>query len=262
MTTQDDYIKKSVFPGELPQKEGVFWGQDPGFSAFESHYLELRRSEERLYTDEQVSKLPYLQQHVHTNEWMMRGRSAGRVLKYFRSQNLGPVLDLGCGNGWFSNQLSEAGMQVVGMDVNKAELIQAARLFRTPDLCFVYGDIFQEEIPNAYFDAVTLNASVQYFGDLKKLFDRLLGLLKPGGEIHLIDSPFYTPEQVKAARQRTEAYYTKAGFPVMAKFYFHHSYSELSDYHYQILHDPRKNGLFKRLVRHFDIPFPWIKIIH
>ena len=42
-------------------------------SNFEEIYIALRKSENRIYTDEQVSKLPFIgPEHIHYDEWQAR----------------------------------------------------------------------------------------------------------------------------------------------------------------------------------------------
>lgn len=100
---------------------------------FSTIYLDVRDKEERLYTDEVTAQLPYVSKsQPYYKEWNMRQKSTKRVKSYLikKSRPL-KILDLGCGNGWFSNQLSEIpNTEVYGIDVNDVELEQAARLFK------------------------------------------------------------------------------------------------------------------------------------
>jgi ubiquinone/menaquinone biosynthesis C-methylase UbiE len=250
------------FPGILPSEEGVFMAmKNPVLSTFESQYLKVRAVEKRLYSDEEVMGLPVLKNHVHQHEWKMRHRSAKRVLQYFRKSSAELLLDLGCGNGWFSHALAkDSPLIVTAMDVNLMELKQAARLFQRSNLQFVYADIFNLDIPLDFFDAVTLNASVQYFPKLSALMKRLFQILKPTGEIHIIDTPFYFPEELDRARKRTWDYYSGIGFPEMASHYFHHTLEELEPYNHEVLYKPSGRSVILKRLGKADIPFPWIKI--
>lgn len=117
-------------------------------------------------------------------------------------------MDIGCGNGWFSNILSKIeNSKVGGLDINPIELEQADRVFKKENLQFYYGDIFQIKEFEKQFDAITLNACVQYFPNFKLLLDKLKSFSTPGGEIHIIDSPFYKNEEISNAKERTYKYF-------------------------------------------------------
>lgn len=230
---------------------------------FESFYLGLRKSEKRLLSDEEVANLPILKNSQHTKEWEKRAGSAKRLTTYFSNIKSGNILDLGCGNGWFTALLAQnKNLEVVGMDVNLDELKQAARIFQKTNLNFLYGDVFQIQFPEKSFDYITVNAVIQYFEDLCLLINRLLDLLKPGGEIHFIDSPFYKQDELTAAKSRTVEYYNGMGFPEMSKYYFHHSWNEISIFDPVVLYEYKSKGKILRLFKNPDMPFPWIKIIN
>ncbi|MEL6559559.1 MAG: class I SAM-dependent methyltransferase, partial [Bacteroidota bacterium] len=159
--------------------------------------------------------------------------------------------------GWFTNLLAEIpGTEVIGVDVNDLELEQAARVFKKSNLLFVYADIFSPEADALKeFDIITLNSCIQYFDDFKKITDLLQLKLKKGGELHIIDSPFYHQDDIAAARNRTNEYFDQLGYPEMAKNYFHHSWTDVSDFH--SLYDPKKSKI-KKLFGVADTPFHWL----
>jgi len=228
---------------------------------FETTYIQLREKENRIHDDQTIAELPYPKNVELVKEWQMRARSAERVLKYFQNRVGESLLDLGCGNGWFTSLLTKDGkMKLFGMDINMLELKQAARIFHGENLKFLFADIFEVHLPEKEFDFITLNASVQYFEDFEKLIHRLFDLLKGHGEIHIIDSPFYKQSEIEDARNRTHKYYEEMGFEKMADFYFHHSYEDLRTFKYEVLYQPAKVNLFSKLFRKPDIPFPWIRI--
>ena len=207
---------------------------DPApFAAREALYLAVRAREGRLYSDAEVRLLPYVPaSHPLDAEWRVRQRSGERLRRHLsrRGRPL-RVLDLGCGNGWLAHSLTQTGHTVAAVDLNRTELEQGARVFGTkPDLQFLYADVFEARLPLTDLDAVVVAAAVQYFPDVRALLERLLTLLRPGGEIHLLDSPFYTPRTVAAARDRTRAYYAELGFAEMTAGYYHHLSREIATF--------------------------------
>ena len=225
---------------------------------FEQEYLALRGKEGRLYSDKELQQLPLISETHHLKkEWRIRAGSCKRLANYFLRQNKPlRILEIGCGNGWFSNQLAGIrNVQVVGMDINKMELEQAKRVFTKANLHFIYGDI-RTSIFKEKFDVIIFAASFQYFKPVGEILDVCLEQLKEAGEIHLVDTPFYALEDGIYAKERSEKYFNSSGAPAMKGYYFHHTMEDLGPYKYKILFNPK--SLFNKL---FKInPFPWICI--
>jgi ubiquinone/menaquinone biosynthesis C-methylase UbiE len=230
---------------------------------FEENYLLVRQKEDRLYTDEQVKRLPEIEQsHPHYKEWRIRAGSCNRLIQHLsdKKRKLN-ILDVGCGNGWLCHHLSKIpGGEVAGIDINKTELEQAKRVFDSmEDLEFFYGEIIDEGIRNEKFDAIIFAASIQYFPSLDQILPLALELLNPEGEIHILDSHFYKPSELEMARKRTFDYYQSIQFPEMSKHYFHHCLDELKPYNYKMVYNP--DLIINRLIKNKN-PFHWICVSH
>ena len=236
---------------------------------FEKLYLELRKKEHRIYTDEEVAALPDIAaSHPLAAEWQLRKLSCQRLVNYIQKKQSSEaagkklkILEIGCGNGWLSYQLSKMpGCSVTGTDINFTELQQGAAVFQDQsNLHFIYSHPRSEIFEKNQFDIIVFAASIQYFPALKEIINSALQLLKEDGEIHILDSHFYPESGLKAARQRSLLYFEAAGFPAMADWYFHHCWEELTRFNYSVLHDPA--GFFNRWVKSKN-PFPWIRIKH
>src|SRR5258706_8543380 len=227
-------------------------------------YFRMRENEGRLYSDDIVAHLPSVTNgHPLTNEWCARSTSASRLTRYL-SRQAKPlaILELGCGNGWFSNLLSKSGHRVIGVDQNLYELKQAARVFSSNlNVSFLDVNIFCAPFSPETFDTILLASVIQYFPDLPALLNVLFQYLKPQGEIHIIDSPLYTSEEIQNAIQRSGQYHSSLAFREMAEQYFHHCVEDLNLFDAKWLYRPRPRILrWKRLLRSFDSPFPWIVI--
>lgn len=225
---------------------------------FEQDYLAIRKKENRLLPDQEVLQLPALPKgHQYHKEWALRQNSLNRFLKYLIKQNVtAPILDIGCGNGWFTAILHQVTrQQVIGVDINQEELRQASRLFQDKRLIFCHADILKPHFRDAQFSMITLNAASQYFPSLPALLQRLGKLLVPDGEIHLIDSPFYKESAAIDARERSAQYYSSLGHESFASQYFARSWEELEGFHYEVKYRPGFLG--KKLGRS---PFPWVLI--
>jgi ubiquinone/menaquinone biosynthesis C-methylase UbiE len=162
--------------------------------AFEADYLSLRKKEGRLYTDEEVARLPHVVKNASLKkEWAIRSASCQRLIKYLAGKKTKlSILEIGCGNGWLSNQLAAVTKtQVLGLDVNQTELAQAQRVFSKPNLSFLYGDV-RTGIVKDKFDVIVFAASFQYFQSTQEILKACFSHLTSGGEIHIIDTQFYT----------------------------------------------------------------------
>ncbi len=235
-----------------------------GDMAFTKSYLDIRQKEGRLYTDDVVLNLPKIKiTSPHLKEWKIRRRSTNRLIRYLNAKQNAQVIEIGCGNGWLVNYLSKSlPFDFCGVDINAVELKQATRLFGSNEKrSFVCADIFSSSFTGFPADVFILAGGVvQYFSNLPALLQRLLKLLMPGGEIHIIDSPFYRNEDLDTAKKRGREHFKETGQSLMQNYYFYHQWELLQSIPYELLYDP--SSRYRRLKRLVitDSPFPWIKI--
>jgi ubiquinone/menaquinone biosynthesis C-methylase UbiE len=236
-------------PQTLPEK-GI---------SFSELYLTVRKKEGRIYSDEEASKLPNLRpQHLHFDEWLIRGRNCKKLLAYLKKKNRQlHILEAGCGNGWLAAQVSRIhSVSVTGLDLNTTELEQAKRVFRhIPNLHFEFGDVQSLESKENKFDIILFAASIQYFKSIREIISIAMQHLNENGEIHILDSHFYRPAELAAARERTRVYYESLGLPELTNHYFHHCLEDLQHMAYTKLHDP--TSFLNRLLSDKN-PFYWI----
>lgn len=228
-------------------------------SEFEQLYLTVREKEARIYTDDQVSQLPYLKNgDPHYKEWKLRAKTLERFLHYLSERHSDSrLLEVGCGNGWFSNQCAKHVCSVDGIDVNMLELEQASKVFQQDNISFHYWDIFSISPFEYQFDCIVLNAVIQYFPDVNVVLKRMKELLNPNGEIHIIDSPLYSLRELAHAKKRTQDYYIGMNVPEMANYYFHHPNDSLNGF--DVLYRPSGNRILS-LLKGKDSPFNWYRL--
>jgi len=228
---------------------------------FEHLYFLLRQKEQRIYTDEELLRLPDIgAEHPHFREWLVRKQSSYHLISHLKSKATQlNILEIGCGNGWLSSGLSSiSGSKVVGLDVNLRELTHAARVFyKISNLQFIHEDIRSGILKDERFDIIVFAASIQYFRDVREILNLAVDHLNPKGELHIIDSPFYKEGDQVAAVKRSIAYYSALGFPEMSNHYFHHVIGTLNDFPFQII--DRQGSLWQKVFGAKN-PFPWICI--
>ncbi len=229
-------------------------------TSFEKSYIALRKQEHRVYSKEEIVKLPVIAKaHPHYKEWRTREKSFAKILRWpaFKKQNVS-ILEIGCGNGWLSNALaSNLRCEVTGLDVNREELKQATRIFSKSNLHFKYGHIEENILQGKKFDLVLLASSIQYFSSVESLVRACMRCLDEKGEIHIIDSNIYESKKIAEARDASEKYYQKIGFPEMSAFYFHHTWEDFTSFKHVVLQYSNVNQfqIFKK-----KNVFPWVVI--
>lgn len=213
----------------------------------EALYIHVRDKEGRVISDEVLKQLPDVQAgNPYKTEWDIRAANFERFKSYlakrFANKQLN-ILDVGCGNGWMTHRLYEAGHKVMGADLNLTELQQAESVFGSNNnLQWAYADVLTDKFTVAEFDVILFAASCQYFPDIEILTQKLKPMLVKGGEIHFVDSIFYTDPV--SAKERSLNYYTNLGFPAMTSYYHHHATRALKNAGYKKLYP----GLFSRSI--------------
>jgi ubiquinone/menaquinone biosynthesis C-methylase UbiE len=208
---------------------------------FEQQYAEVRKKENRMYSDSEVLQLPKIRpSHNYSNEWQIRERSARRLVTHLEKKKTTlRILEIGCGNGWLSFQMSAIrNSSVIGLDINTDEVRQAQRVFNRENLKFMHGEFNGNIFKGGKFDCIVFAASIQYFPLLQQTLNDCLTLLATDGEVHIIDTYFYTSAECQRAATRTAKYYSSIGFPEMAENYFHHTYGDLRDFKYRVVFNP------------------------
>jgi 2-polyprenyl-6-hydroxyphenyl methylase/3-demethylubiquinone-9 3-methyltransferase len=100
------------------------------------------------------------------------------------------VLDLGCGDGWFTAALERCGFQVTGVDTSAEMLDQARR--RHPGLHLLTQDVTAALRPElrGRFDAVVAIDVLDHLTHPRALIEAALQALKPGGLL-VLTSPYH-----------------------------------------------------------------------
>ena len=172
---------------------------------FAADYAAHRQAEGRGYTGEALLALPYVRTGALARQWAVRTRSyqafMAQVIRPAAAASARPleVLDLGAGNGWLSYRIALAGHRATALDLrgDGVDGLGAAAAFlaraggRMRALVAPFEAI---PAPDASFDLAVFNASLHYATDLEAVLAEAARVVRPGGRLVILDSPFYRRE--------------------------------------------------------------------
>ncbi len=96
------------------------------------------------------------------------------------------ILDVGCGQGFFSSLLRECGMWVTAVDISETGIRAACKSYGGSDIRFIVGDINTFPVGDA-FDCVFVRSfslyNVEDFSRSHSVTDRLMRYVKPRGAL-------------------------------------------------------------------------------
>lgn len=90
------------------------------------------------------------------------------------------IVDLGCGTGDLSYEISRRGAEMMGLDGSR-DMIQAAKK-KYPKLNFVCLDVYDWN-PEPEYDAVFSNAALHWMREPDRVLKRIFQALKPNGRL-------------------------------------------------------------------------------
>ena len=176
--------------------------------AFREAYAAHRKEEGRAYAPHELVALPYLRSGPLAGQWSIRARTFSLFERRLLRPRNGAVsaasaldiLDLGAGNGWLSYRAHQLGHRAVAVDVRTDHvdgLGAASRYFEYLDSPFerVCASFEALPFPGASFDVVVFNASLHYALDLVRTIREARRVVRPGGRLVILDSPFYATEE-------------------------------------------------------------------
>jgi SAM-dependent methyltransferase len=126
------------------------------------------------------------------------------------------VLDLGAGNGWLSHRLAGRGHEVAAVDLNLDPRDGlGAHVHYPPEASFAAIEASFDHLPwpDQTADLAIFNGSLHYSTHYGTSVREALRVLAPGGQLAILDSPFYRRDESGEAmlRERAEAFRSEYG---------------------------------------------------
>lgn len=181
---------------------------------------------------------------VHLGYWV--GQAAG-MRRLLATQELEPgrrILDVGSNTCWASNIFAKRGLEVVALDIAKAEL----QGLRTADYFLETGNVYFERLLSPMFAPALASGSMDYVfccevlhhndrSHLRRTMRELYRVLRPGGKLMVLNEPLRFPLNLKRDHaQEVEA------FEGNEHVHFFHDYylaARLAGFKIHVRHPPR-----------------------
>ena len=164
---------------------------------FLCQYQHIRHQEGSVvHSAEYYRSLPFVPKGgLDVERWYIRRQSFKRLVDLLPRHPI-KILDLGAGNCWLTNRLTELGNYCVAVDIsiNCDDGLGAQKNYALPFTC-VQADFDSLPFVPGQFDAVIFNASLHYSPNLDHTLARANSVLKRDGTIFVIDSPTFRSDR-------------------------------------------------------------------
>ncbi len=196
--------------------------------AFRSTYRTVRDAEGWGCDDPAYYRaLPYADRSGrHSDIWRIRAKSfevfSSRILAPLEASGPLAIADLGAGNGWLANRLTQRGHAVAAVDLDDdpRDGLGAHRHYRphadrpgAPPFPAVQGSFDRLPWGSSTFDLVLFDGTLHYSRDYEATLREALRVLRPTGSIAVLDSPFYRDTETGEAmvRERSRGFQVRHG---------------------------------------------------
>jgi SAM-dependent methyltransferase len=183
------------------QHDGVTYLTDlatnPALNRFAENYKKIRAAEG--YSGHESAFYCDLPQYPKTGPeagiWHIRQRSYAKLMQHLACVHLpgAKILDLGSGNGWLSHQLALHSYASCAVDINDDwdDGLRGVRHYplRWPALLSSFDSL---PFPHASLDVAIFNGSFHYSESQSATLEEVKRVLRPNGQIIIMDSPIYS----------------------------------------------------------------------
>jgi 2-polyprenyl-3-methyl-5-hydroxy-6-metoxy-1,4-benzoquinol methylase len=133
-------------------------------------------AEQKQYWDERWNRV----KDDYPHAWARRRGAAVLGMLGSLSLQRPRILDMGCGIGWFTEELARIG-EATGVELSEATVSLARS--RYPQATFMAGNVLEMALPAAHFDVVVSLEVIAHVEDQDRYLEQAAHTLKPGGHL-------------------------------------------------------------------------------
>jgi len=181
--------------------------------------------------------------HLYDDKHSFVAKYGEDVVQLLAPQNGERILDIGCGTGYLTNLIAQAGARVIGIDKSASMIERAQAVYPDLDLRVLSATEFGFDTP---FDAIFSNATLHWVLEKESAVDNIARALRPGGRLVLEMGGKGNVEEIVVATRKVltrHGYYSNAATQI---WYF----PSISEYTTLL----EKKGFRVRFAAHFDRP--------
>lgn len=129
---------------------------------------------------------------IDNSQWRIRAATFQYFTRHILPTQSARILDLGSGNGWLSNRLTERDHAPVAIDIfrDQRDGLAATRHY-TKQFPAIEAEYDNLPIASGQFDLAVFNASFHYSADYARTLKEVRRCLRPEGRIVILDTPVY-----------------------------------------------------------------------
>lgn len=136
----------------------------------------------------------YVSVRVRKDWHIRRAIETGLAMRWLRTKTRPRILDIGCGEGTYDYRLVRRGARVVGLDIHKERLRQAARHHLVRDLVFLEARAEAIPVRSGSFDYVMSLCVFEHLANDGQVLAEARRALRPGGRLLLTLDSFSRPD--------------------------------------------------------------------
>lgn len=118
------------------------------------------------------------------------------------------LLDCACGSGYGANRLAETALKVTGVDISPEAIARCRGAYKRKNISFELMDASALKFPDANFDGVVSQDTIEHVKDDRAFLAELKRVLKPGGVLVIFTphSSFHNnkPENIYHLREYSQ----------------------------------------------------------